>query len=157
MNGATRERMSYQRFLRWRGISNPRNPTLYLTRGVIRCWFEPGFHRFWQKWNPPVGFLAYRLYSAFRRSRSFRLPATVLTFVTIGLAHDIIGILIIGRFTFKAALVFLCFGCLAMVSRSVQSVLRQHHWPAFANAMVNALLVYVSFRAGNAMSVALPL
>lgn len=146
--------MTYQRFLRWRGISDPRNPVLYLTRGVTRCWFESGFHRFWQKWNPPVAFLAYRLYAALRRSRSLKTPAAILAFTAIGLAHDIVGMVVIGRFTLKGALVFLFLGGFTVLSRSLQSILRRRRWPSVANAILNVLLVYVSFRAGGALNAA---
>ena len=145
-------KMTYQRFLKWRGISDPRNPILYLTRGVLLCWFEAGFHRFWQRWNPPIGFLAYQLYAALRKAHLLKMPATILSFVAIGLAHDIIGILIIGRFTLKATMVFLCFGCLTVLSRLLQSILRQSFWPSIANALVNAFLVYTSFRFGDTLS-----
>lgn len=121
----SRAPMTYQRFLRWRGISDPRNPVLYLTRRVINCGFEPGFHRFWQKWNPPVAFLAYRLYAALRRSRSLKTAAAILAFTAIGLAHDIVKMVVIGRFTLKGALVFLFFGGFTVLSRSLQSILRQ--------------------------------
>jgi hypothetical protein len=148
----SQKKMTYLRFLKWRGITDPQNPTLYLTRGVISCWFEAGFHRFWQKWNPPIGFLAFKLYVTLRKVHLYKAPATIISFVVIGLAHDIIGILIIGRFTLKATMVFLSFSGFTVLSRRLQSILRQSDWPSIVNALVNAFLIYISFLVGETLS-----
>lgn len=141
--------MTYKRFLRSRGIRDPQNPVLYITHGVVMCWLEPGFHMFWRKWNPPIGFLTYRLYALLRVKRQLRVPATLLVFMICGFCHDLVGIGIVGSLTPRSTLTFLSFGVLSLLSGALQEFLRQVEWPAAANAAVNGGLVWASFTAGS--------
>lgn len=113
------------------------------------CWMEPGFHLFWRKWNPPIGFLTYRLYALLRLNRRLKVPATVLVFMTCGFAHDLVGIGIVGALMPKSTFIFLSFAILSLLSEALQKMLRQAEWPAVANMAVNLALAWASFASGS--------
>lgn len=55
---------TFDAFLPRRGYDPAGTPDALLRRLFVESWREPGFHRFWQVWNPMYGWVLYRLYLA---------------------------------------------------------------------------------------------
>ena len=52
----------YDQYLVFRNYDPAAGKLAVLKRALITSWGEAGFHRFWQVWNPGVGYYLYRLY-----------------------------------------------------------------------------------------------
>jgi len=136
----------YQAYARRRGFPSF-NDWAYHRRGFIECWAQPGFHRFWQVWNPGIAYFVYRLYLCLGGRRRWVLP-TVLSFLLCGLVHTLIMAPFYGRWSYTLIAAFTCFGVLTVLSRYLAPLLQQHRWPGLANVAVNVLLVIASFDVG---------
>lgn len=134
------------RFARMRGFRTF-NDWPYHRRGFIECWAEPGFHRFWQVWNPGIAYFVYRTYVRLGGRRRWALP-TVLSFLICGFVHTIVVAPILGRWSYSVIVAFTCFGILTVSSRILAPFLRQERWPALVNILVNVGLVLGSFDIG---------
>lgn len=138
---------SYHEFLRYRGINNPQNPIEYFRVGIIDCWAEPGFHKFWRKWNPGVGYLAHRLYIRLGGSNNL-IFATMIVFIVIGFVHDLVGILLTGKLSPKSTIIFVIFGILTLISRSLEGNLRLEERSSVVNVGINLGLSVLAFNVG---------
>ena len=136
----------YRRFARMRGFRSF-NDWPYHRRGFLECWLEPGFHRFWQVWNPGIAYFVHRLYLALGGRRRWAVP-TVLAFALAGLAHTIVVAPLVQRWSYSLVVTFALFGLLTVVSRRLATTLRQERWPRALNAMLNLTLVAGSFDIG---------
>jgi hypothetical protein len=146
----SQRRQHYREYLSLRGYDPDASKWAVLRRALLESWAQPGFHRFWQVWNPGIGYLLYRLYVLLggRRRRGLATPAV---FLICGFVHDA-AVMAMFRQPFVAfSCAFLCFGLLVIASRRLEPWLRQHHWPILANISVNVLLVAVSLHAGVAL------
>jgi hypothetical protein len=119
-----------------RGYDPSANKLSILKRALFDSWSEPGFHRFWRVWNPGVGHLLYHLYLLLGGHR-IRTIAMILVFTLCGITHDVLVMLIFRRLFFVFTTAFTLFGILAVVSRSLESVLRQERWPRLFNILTN--------------------
>lgn len=137
----------YRHYLRRRGFGNHLHDRPFFFRGFLACWAEPGFHRFWQMWNPGIGYLTFRLYLALG-GRKHREGATVATFVVNGLVHTIVACPFFHRWSWTLIVAFLLFGLLTILSRKLEPVLQQERWPAIVNLVVNAGSIILSFDVG---------
>ena len=137
----------YREYLSLRGYNPDSGKRSVLKRALFESWAEPGFHRFWQVWNPGIGYLLFRLYLLLG-GRQRRTLTTVVVFLVCGFLHDV-AVMIMFRQPFLAfSCAFLCFGLLTVASRGFEPQLRQDRWPVLANVAVNVLLVAVSVHAG---------
>lgn len=148
MSEVEKKVLTYKEFLFSRSICEPTNPWLYVREGLLTCWAESGFYKFWRKWNPPIGYLTYRLY-IFLGGGKRRIPATLITFAVCGFLHDVFGVFIINRLSLKATVIFVVFGLLSLISQI--SIVRsfQERWPNIVNIVINLALVWASFRLGT--------
>jgi len=137
----------YRAFARMRGFRTEVNDWPYVRRSFLECWAEPGFHRFWQVWNPGIAYFVYRLFLLLGGRRHWAGP-TILAFVLCGLGHTLIVAPFFGRWAFSVITAFSCFGVLTVVSRLASPLLRQDRWPAAVNVLVNVSLVAGSFDVG---------
>lgn len=137
---------SYRAYARFRGFRSF-NDWPYHRRGFLECWAEPGFHRFWQAWNPGISYFTYRLFIRLGGRRRWHWP-TIASFISCGLAHNLIVLPFYMRWSHTLVVAFAAFGILTVLSRHLAPVLRQERWPAFCNVAVNAGLVAASFEAG---------
>jgi len=137
---------SYKNYLVLRGFDPSANPLIILKRAIIDSWLEPGFHNFWRVWNPGIGHLLYRLY-LLMGGNHIRLIAALLVFMFCGLIHDEIVMLIFRRPFCAFTVAFTLFGILALLNRSLESILNQKRWPRLLNAVIN-----ISFLAGSIYS-----
>lgn len=137
----------YRHYLQRRGFGEHVHDQLFVIRGFLACWAEPGFHRFWQVWNPGIGYPAFRLYLVLG-GRKRRGRATVATFVVNGLVHTVVACPLFRRWSWTLIVAFSLFGLLTIMSRRLEPVLRQEQWPAIANLAVNAGLIILSFDIG---------
>lgn len=53
---------NYTLFLKMRGYGDHLNDWIFVKQSFFDCWMQPGFHRFWQIWNPGIGYFAYKVY-----------------------------------------------------------------------------------------------
>ncbi|NIM00376.1 MAG: hypothetical protein GTN89_05590 [Acidobacteria bacterium] len=118
----------------------------YHRRGFIEAWAQPGFHHFWQVWNPGIGYFTYRCYLVMG-GRRHRFLTTMAAFVACGLVHSLIVFPFLG-WSYSIVVAFTCFGLLANASRGLAPLLRQERWPAAANVLINVLFVLASFDLG---------
>ena len=137
----------YKAYVSMRGYGDHLNDGPFLVRSFLTCWAEPGFHRFWQVWNPGIGYSVFRIYLAFGGKRN-RVVATLAAFELCGIAH-VVGVYpFLRRWSLVLPVTFLCFGILTLVSRRLERVLRQDRWPVVANVIVNVGLVIASYDIG---------
>jgi hypothetical protein len=127
---------SYDHYLTLRGYDPSSPKPAILKRSLVDSWSEPGFHQFWRVWNPGIGHLLFRFYLLLGGNR-FRLVATMLVFTLCGIAHDFAVVLIFRRPFAAFTIAFFLSGILAVVSRSLESVLHQERWPKLINALLN--------------------
>lgn len=144
----------YERFARMRGFVTEINDWPYVRRSFIDCWAEPGFHRFWQVWNPGIAYFVHRLYLRLGGRRRWVVP-TVLSFAICGAVHTAIVAPFLG-WAWSVVVAFVCFGVLTVISRLAVPVLRQERWPTLLNVVVNVALVIGSFDLGFRVDRVLP-
>jgi hypothetical protein len=144
--GYARWAADYARFATARGFRTF-NDWPYHRRGFIECWAQPGFHRFWQVWNPGIAYFVYRTYLALGGRRHWLAPS-IGAFVLCGLVHTVIVAPFLGRWSYSVIVAFGCFGLLSVISRLLAPVLRQRRWPGLVNVLVNIALVVGSFDLG---------
>lgn len=138
---------SYRAYARMRGFTSEVNDWPYVRRSFLECWAEPGFHRFWQVWNPGISYFVYRLFLRLGGRRRWVVP-TLLSFVLCGVIHTLIVAPFFGEWSYSVITAFACFGALTVVSRLAAPVLRQERWPAPVNVLLNVFLVAASFDVG---------
>lgn len=136
----------YRRFARMRGFKTF-NDVAYHKRGFIECWAEPGFHCFWQVWNPGIAYLFYPLFIKLGGLRRWCIP-TVLTFTINGLMHTLVIWPFASHWSFTLIATFSLFGILTILSRYLESILQQEKWPGIFNVAMNIMLVTISFDLG---------
>ena len=117
-----------------------------LRRALIDCWAEPGFHRFWQVWNPGIGHLLFRLYLRLGGNRIWPL-AMPAVFVVCGVGHDLAVMAIFRRPFLAFTAAFLLFGLMAALSRALAAVLHQERWPWFLNVGANVACLAIAIHA----------
>lgn len=137
----------YEAFVRMRGFTTEINDWPFVRRSFIECWAAPGFHRFWQVWNPGIAYFVYRLFICLGGRKRWIVP-TLLSFALCGVAHTVIVAPFLGRWGFSVIVAFCCFGVLTVISRFGASFLKQECWPAIVNVAVNVTLVCGSFDVG---------
>lgn len=119
----------------------------YHRRGFLECWLEPGFHRFWQVWNPGIAYFVYRTFITLGGRRHWVLP-TLASFFLCGFAHTVLVAPFFGRWSHTVIVAFTCFGLLTVISRVLAPALRQERWPKGINLAINVALVIGSFDVG---------
>ncbi len=138
----------YRRYARMRGFKTEINDGPYVRRSFLECWAEPGFHRFWQVWNPGISYFVYRLYLRLGGRRHWAGP-TIGAFALSGLIHTMIAAPFVGRWwAWTLIVAFTGFGVLTVLSRYLAPYLRQDRWPWPLNVAVNVGLVAVCMDAG---------
>ncbi len=133
--------MSFPEFLELRGYSLKQGAGAMLRRLFFDSWVQPGFHRFWQVWNPVYGYFLFLLYRALGGSRRPFL-AGISVFVFCGaVLHDLPIALVTGEPKIVGTLAFLSWGVLSFLSRKMEGVIDFASWPRGASLIVNVLLI----------------
>ncbi len=136
----------YRKFARMRGFKTS-NDLPFHRRGFLECWAQPGFHRFWQVWNPGIAYFVYRTYIRLGGVKSWTIP-TFLSFSLCGVIHTVIVFPFVGRWSFAVIGAFICFGLLTISSKKLSRILKQEKWPKIVNLVLNVGLVILSFDIG---------
>jgi hypothetical protein len=144
MNPFNSGRIPYDRFLIRRGYNKDWPAWRIIKRALVDSLTQPGFHRFWRVFNPPVGYFTYSLYVFFGGNRNM-IFATLSTFLVCGFAHDLFVMIITKKPYLSFSIAYIIFGLLVILSRSHQYLLRQDRWPVTANILVNSGLIAGSF------------
>jgi len=133
----------YNKYLILRKYDPSSGKLRILKRALLDSWGEPGFHRFWQVWNPGIGYFLYRLYRLFGGNRN-RLISTILVFVLCGLLHDAIVMLIFQKPFVAFTVAFILFGVLALINRAIEPIIDQKRWPRLLNTISNVSCLAIS-------------
>ena len=127
---------TYDQYLILRNYDPAAGKLVILKRALIDSWFEAGFHRFWQVWNPGIGYLLYSLYRRLGGNQH-RLVASMIVFTLSGFLHDLAVMLIFRRQFVAFTAAFILFGALALLNRTTEPCLRQDRLPRWVNAIWN--------------------
>ena len=137
-------------YTRMRGFKSF-NDWTYHRMGFLECWLEPGFHRFWQIWNPGIAYFFHRLYVSLG-GRQQQIFSTIAGFVINGFVHTLIFFMISGRWSVTVIVTFALFGFFVVLSKKLEQLLQQWKWPKICNLAINAALVIWSFDIGFAVN-----
>ena len=137
--------VNYKKFAKMRGFPTF-NDLAYHRRGFIECWTEPGFHRFWQVWNPGIAYFVYCLFIWLGGAKKWVIP-TFFSFFICGIIHTALVSPFLG-WSYSVICAFSFFGILTIISRKVASILKQQKWPKMVNTIINIALVLGSFDIG---------
>jgi hypothetical protein len=141
----------YRQYLKLRGFGNHVNDWIFFKRGFLECWLQPGFHRFWQVWNPGIGFFAYKMYLYFG-GRERQKTATIAAFLLNGMAHNLLVSLLLWRWDFPLPFTFTLFGILTLFFRWLERYINMNNWPPICHLVINVGLVILSFDVGFRMN-----
>ena len=142
---------NYRQYLKLRGYGEHIHDWFFVKRGFITCWIEPGFHRFWQMWNPGIGHLTFQLYLILGGKQRRKL-ATLVTFILNGLIHNLIASTFLGRWCFPLPFTFFALGVFTIISRWIDRQMNMEAWPKISHLVINIGLIIVSFDFGFYMS-----
>lgn len=142
---------NYQQYLKLRGFGNHVNDWVFVRRGFLDCWLQSGFHRFWQVWNPGIGYFSYILYIWFG-GKNRRFTSTIAVFLVNGLVHNLVVSLIRWRWDFPLPFTFTLFGVLTIVFQRLDRHIELNRWPRICHLALNIGLVILSFDFGFRMN-----
>lgn len=131
--------LRYKSYARLRGYKNL-NDWPYHRRGFIECWAEPGFHKFWQVWNPGIAYFVFRLYLKLGGNKNW-IIATLLSFEINGIIHSCVFYALTGLWSYVIPVLFLLFGILTVISKILENIIHQSRWPWIINSLINVGLV----------------
>ncbi len=145
----------YKSYLQLRGFGDHHDDWYFVKRGFLECWFAPGFHRFWQTWNPGIGYFTYRLYlwligKGFGGKHKRNL-AILLTFLINGIIHNLVAIAILPQWSLPLPFTFLALGVFTVISSALEEKLHFMRWPMIFHFAVNAFLIIIAFEFGFRM------
>jgi len=145
----------YKSYLHLRGFGSHHNDWFFVKRGFIACWFAPGFHRFWQTWNPGIGYFTYRLYlwliGKGLSGKHKRNLAIILTFLINGLIHNLVVMIILRRGSIPLPFTFFAMGFFTVISYALDKILHFKRWPKIVHLALNASLIMIAFDFGFQM------
>ena len=142
---------NYKQFLKLRGFGEHVNDWYFVKRGFLACWLQPGFHRFWQTWNPGIAYFAYKVY-LFCGGENRQKRATIAAFLVNGLVHNLVLSLILWRWDFPLPFTFTMFGIFTIIFRWMDDHLKMDRWPKLIHLVINTSLVILSFDIGFRMN-----
>lgn len=131
---------TYAQYCTRRGYAPPFKGWSVIRRSLFGSWAQPGFHRFWRVWNPPIGYPLFRLYRILGGNRH-RVLATVVVFTMCGFLHDMAVLLLVRRWSLMLTAAFLAFASLTLLSLKLEPILKQARWPSILNVLLNLALV----------------
>jgi hypothetical protein len=131
---------TYAQYCARRGYKPPFKGWPVVRRSLFESWTEPGFHRFWRVWNPPVGYPLFCLYRLLGGNRN-RVFATLAVFTVTGALHDLAVVALQQRWGVVLTFAYFAFGCLSLISTKLAAFVGQERWPKILNVLVNAGLV----------------
>jgi hypothetical protein len=137
--------LRYRKFAKMRGFTTF-NDWPYHRRGFLECWAQPGFHKFWQVWNPGIAFFVYRLFLCLGGTKKWSIP-TFLSFVLCGFIHSVVVFPFLG-WSFSLIGAFSSFALLTIISRKLSPFLQQDKWPTLINILINVGLIIIGFDFG---------
>jgi hypothetical protein len=140
--------ITYHQYCTRRGYKPPFKGWPVIRRSLLESWAQPGFHRFWRVWNPPIGYPLFRLYSLLGGNRN-RVVATLVVFTVAGAFHDLVVVAFKPRWGPILTFAYFVFASLSLLSSRLAPFVRWETWPKFMNVIVNAGLVFGTFEAAK--------
>jgi hypothetical protein len=151
----TRYVEDYREYLKLRGYGEHVNDWFFVKRGFLECWFEPGYHHFWQLWNPGIGYFTYRLYRRLGGkglgTRGRQNQNIILTFLVNGIVHNLIVMIFMWKLSIPLPFTFLAFGVFTVLFRELGRIVDFSTWPKLIHFAINTGLVIISFNFGFRM------
>ena len=142
----------YKSYLHLRGFGIHHDDWFFVKRGFIECWFAPGFHRFWQTWNPGIGYFTHRLYRWLigkgLDGKNRKYLAVLLTFLINGIIHNLVAMIILRRGNFPLPFTFLALGVFTVISSALEKQISFISWPRVVHFAVNTSLIIIAFDFG---------
>ncbi len=136
--------LTYAQYLARRGLSGQAS-----TREVLLGpWSAPGFHLFWRRWNPHLGYLLFRTYVALGGGRHHALSSLVV-FLLAGAAHDLVVPLLTGFPSIGVTVAFGFYWAASNGCRIAGSFARFRRWPKSACVSLNLALVGAGLALGG--------
>jgi hypothetical protein len=132
--------ISYAQYCLRRGYQPPFKGWPVIRRSLFESWAQPGFHRFWRVWNPPVGYLLFRFYILLGGNRN-RFISTSIVFAVSGALHDVVVFALVPKWGPIITSSYLVFGWLSLLSLKMENLLHQEHWSPILNAILNIGLI----------------
>jgi hypothetical protein len=132
--------ITYAQYCLRRGYKPPFKGWPVIRRSLFQSWAQPGFHRFWRVWNPPVGYLLYKLYVLFGGNRN-RIISTSIVYAISGALHDLVVITLVPIWGPIITSSYLVSGWLSLLSLKMERILHQKKWPPILNVILNFILI----------------
>lgn len=142
------ESITYEQYCLRRGYSPPFRGWSVIRRSLFGSWTQPGFHRFWKVWNPPIGYLLFRIYILLGGNRN-RFVSTSIVFAFSGALHDLVVAALVPIWGPIITCSYLIFGWLSLLSMKMEKNLHQEKWPPILNAILNVGLIVGVFKTFN--------
>jgi hypothetical protein len=136
--------VTYTQFCLRRGYKPPFKGWAVIRQSVFESWAQPGFHRFWRVWNPPIGYLLFRIYIAFGGNRN-RFVSTSIVFAISGALHDLVVFALVPMWGPIITSSYLVFAWLSLLSFKFERTLHQKKWPTILNVILNVGLIVAVF------------
>jgi hypothetical protein len=108
---------------------------------------QPGFHRFWQVWNPGISYFFYKAYIHLG-GNTHRIILTIVVFSLDGWIHNIIAYPFLRKWSYVLPITFTIFGFLVVVSRELDQFVQWSRVPWVLHLILNLGLVLASFHMG---------
>jgi hypothetical protein len=144
--------LTYAQYCARRGYVPPFRGWSVVKRSLLDSWAQPGFHRFWRIWNPPIGYPLFRFYRVLGGNRN-RAFATFTVFTVTGVLHDLAAFVLTRQWALALTLAYVVFAGLSLLSLRLAPLLRQERWPAMVNVLMNGLLVVGTFEGSHRDSI----
>ena len=133
--------IQFSSYLENRGYRLEAGSALFLKRLFLDSWAQPGFHKFWQVWNPVYGFFLFRLYCALGGAQR-RVVSTLAVFLFCGaFLHDLPLTLITGHPSVVCTTAFSFWAVVALFARCSSSLLHLAAWPRSIHVGLNIVLI----------------
>jgi hypothetical protein len=138
------ESLTYEQYCLRRGYAPPFKGWPVIRRSLFESWMQPGFHRFWRVWNPPVGYLLCQIYIRLGGNRN-RLISTSVVFLFSGALHDLVVIAFAQRWGPIITFSYVMFGWISLLSLKMENILHQEKWPSIYNVILNVGFIVIVF------------
>lgn len=145
----------YKLYLQLRGFGDHHDDWFFVKRGFFECWFAPGLHRFWQTWNPGIGYFTYRLFLWLKGTslggKGKQNLAIILTFLISGLIHNLVAMLFLRRCSIPLPFTFFALGVFTVIFSTLERRFQFKSWPKITHLVINVSLIILSFDFGFRM------
>lgn len=132
--------ITYAQYCLRRGYRPPFKGWPVIKRSLFESWTQPGFYLFWRVWNPPVGYILFRLYLSLGGNKN-RFISTSIVFAISGALHDLVVFAIVPKWGPIITSSYLLFAWLSLLNFKMKRILHQKKWLSIFNIILNISLI----------------